>query len=132
MPTLLNLGNEFGKWGDGIMFRGRIYTLDDLGRIHQFYGPDDNPEKYSDAGNDDGRESSCVELAFGQLGIDTTMIREFKAKMGQDVSVPWDLTRPVLRANGFEQIEYSGLVAEFLKQYQQGKFYVSSTDYKGY
>jgi hypothetical protein len=132
MPTLQKIDDL--NWGDMILVNGKIFTFDSFGNFQQVYGPRRiEPGRHHNIEgtnlNDDGRPSSCVQLAFERLGVDTTLILEFKKRVGEDAAVPEEISRPILKAAGFEKIEFCGLVADFILQHPVGKFFLVSTDY---
>jgi len=92
-------------WGDMLAIGDKIYTLDSDGEFQQIYGKSTKPDRYpgDSAPNNDGRKSSCVEIALNVLHVDATPVRKFKKKRGEDTSVPIKLIEKLF-ATGWTEL----------------------------
>lgn len=114
MPTLFQLPPNI-QWGD--MFQtsdGGVFSVDGSGFLKLSYGPPyrvDTKSTYS--GNDDGQENSCVRVAFNYLGLELPIELPSHSEVDEILSK-------------YKRIVPNGTVADFIRDYKVGKFFVSA------
>jgi hypothetical protein len=126
MPKLITI-RDFGKWGDSILLAdsGRIYSVDSTGGIQLLVGGPVNL-KTDEAGNDDGGENTCVELALRNLGLDDEPVKSFKRSRedGNVCPIDWSVIEASLSAH--QQLNWAGTVGHFIKEHPTGKYFVGT------
>jgi hypothetical protein len=112
MPKLIQLPSL--AWGDLLQTPdGGVFSVDGNGFLKLSYGPPyrvDTSSTYS--GNDDGKAASCVPLAFQHLGLEPPAESLTYSQLDE-------------RLSKFERIVPSGTAADFMRDHQSGKFFVS-------
>ena len=113
MPKLIQLLNL--KWGDMIQTPdGGVFSVDSNGFLQLVYGPPYRVSKDSNwAGNEDGKENSCVPIAFKYLGLELPMDSPTHLQLDDILS-------------RYEKIAPSGTVADFIRDHKEGRYFVSA------
>lgn len=133
MPNIYTVPTSL--WGDMILFAdsNRVFTVCKDGSMEQIDTGEGItsfvPERYPEGANNDGRKSSCVEIALQKLSVSNVAIRKFKVKHGEDASVPTELCEKILKSAGYIESPMRGkvglVVAVAIRQPDVKFFFIS-------